>query len=276
MAQDEPLMDAERAFEVNVHNRILDTALEAIHRRFLTHGTLFADLAWLDPRSFEQIRTTTLPNNALVLSRCLVKFDSSATVDNLQSELKCLAGQWNRLKASHLEDYMTRTVEDGAEGQEEETDIVDKTCASCKNCPLCCYQILKRLNMLSDAHHLLGLAYKFLLTLSLTQVACERTFSTLKLIKSRLRSNLSASKLEAFMLMATEKDILMALDTDTVIDTVAEKSESQKAALVRMPSLVCCRRSSSGDDLHPFSLSSKFIEEFSYIHPFGDWVHRIG
>ena len=36
---------------------------------------------------------------------------------------------------------------------------------------------------------------------------------------------MSASKLEAFMLMATEKDILMGLDTDTVTDRVAEKSE---------------------------------------------------
>ena len=86
--------------------------------------------------------------------------------------------------------------------------------------------------MLSDAYHLLGLAYKFLLTLSLTQVACERTFSTLKFIKNRLRSNLSASKLEAFMLMATEKDILMALDTDVVIDKVANKSALMRKLLL--------------------------------------------
>ena len=97
----------------------------------MIHGTLFTDLAWLDPRSFDNIRTTTLPNNAFeVLSRCLMKFKTSATVDNLKSELKCLAGQWNRLKASHLEDYKTKTVEYGAEGQEEETDIVDRSCAS--------------------------------------------------------------------------------------------------------------------------------------------------
>lgn len=50
-----PLMDPDRTFEVNVHTRILDTALEAIHRRCMTHGPLFADLAWLDPRSFEQV-----------------------------------------------------------------------------------------------------------------------------------------------------------------------------------------------------------------------------
>ena len=85
--------------------------------------------------------------------------------------------------------------------------------------------------MLTDAYPVLGLAYKYLLTLSLTQVACERTFSILKFIKNRLRSTLSSDKLEAFMLMATEKDILMALDSDSVIDRLAEKSELLKKLL---------------------------------------------
>lgn len=65
---------------------------------------------------------------------------------------------------------------------------------------------------------------KFLLTLSITHVACEHTFSTLKFIKSRLRSTLSQDHLEAFMLMATEKDVIMHLDTDTVINRVAEQT----------------------------------------------------
>ncbi|KAL3999518.1 glycine hydroxymethyltransferase [Sarotherodon galilaeus] len=87
-----------------------------------------------------------------------------------------------------------------------------------------------RFNMLSDAYGLLGLAYKYLLTL--TQVACERTFSTLKFIKSRLRSNLSANKQEIFMLMVTEKDILMSLDSDKVIDGVAEKNDLLRKLLL--------------------------------------------
>lgn len=189
-------------------------------------------MVWLDPRKFDQIRTISLPSNALQnLSTCLLKFDSRATVNNLQSELKSFAGQWDRLKTSHMDEYKTRTAEGGsAEGGE--CEIVTKSCDSCKNCPLCCYQILRQFNMLSDAYRLLGLAYKYLLTLSLTQVACERTFSTLKFIKSKLRSSLSANKLEMFMLMATEKDILMSLDVDIVIDRVAEKSELLRKLLL--------------------------------------------
>ncbi|KAL6466244.1 hypothetical protein MHYP_G00263770 [Metynnis hypsauchen] len=151
MAQDETSSDAFETYEVKVHNPIMDTVIEAIQRRFLAHGSLYADLSFLDPKNFPQIKTCALPDSAL--------------------------------------------------------------------------QDLSRFNLLTDAYHHLGFAYKFLLTLSVTQVACERSFSTLKFIKSRLRSSLSASKLEAFMIMATEKDILMGLDTDTVIDRVAEKSE---------------------------------------------------
>ncbi|KAJ8369227.1 hypothetical protein SKAU_G00092550 [Synaphobranchus kaupii] len=41
-------------------------------------------------------------------------------------------------------------------------------------------------NLLTDAYHVIGMGYKFLLTLSVTQVACERTFSTLKFVKNRV------------------------------------------------------------------------------------------
>jgi len=78
--------------EVHVYNQIMDTAVEVIHRRFLSHGTLYNDLAILDPRNFPEIRTNGLPQYALQeLSKCLLKFNNNATVDNLQCELKNLA-----------------------------------------------------------------------------------------------------------------------------------------------------------------------------------------
>ena len=47
-------------------------------------------------------------------------------------------------------------------------------------------------------------AYKYLLTLSVSQVLCERSFSKLKFILNRLRSSLNQEHLEAFMLMSSE------------------------------------------------------------------------
>lgn len=81
---------------------------------------MYADLALLDPKNFSQLtyRASALPQTALQeLSKCLIKFDSRATVANLQSELMSLAEQWTRLKQSRFEEYTTRTMDDhGPEG----------------------------------------------------------------------------------------------------------------------------------------------------------------
>ncbi len=100
-----------------------------------------------------------------------------------------------------LDEYKVKMLEDKTE--DEGVEIRCKECPLCNECSLCCYQILGRFNLMSNAYHLLGLAYKFLLTLSIPQVACECTLSMLKFIKTRLRSKLSQEHLEAFMLMAT-------------------------------------------------------------------------
>ena len=60
--------------------------------------------------------------------------------------------------------------------------------------------------------------YERLLTLSFTQVSCERAFTKSKQIKTRLRSNLANDKLEAVMLITSEKDLL---DNITVHDIIA-------------------------------------------------------
>lgn len=89
MAQDESLSDSEKAHKINVHHQILDTAVEAMHKRFLTHGTLYAVLSLLHPKNFPLIHTSALPKSALErLSKRLVVYDSRATATNLQIELR--------------------------------------------------------------------------------------------------------------------------------------------------------------------------------------------
>ena len=52
------------------------------------------------------------------------------------------------------------------------------------------------------------------MTLAVTQVECERSFSLLKIIKSRLRSMLGQEQLEAFMLLSIERRILDGISND--------------------------------------------------------------
>ena len=134
----------------------MDTITESIHRRFLTHGTLYSDLALLDLRNFAEMSSDALPDFAFQeCSKCLLRFDSRATAVNLHSQLKCLAAQWPQLKMSALEEYKVRMVGGGCDDDEKDTDILNK---SCKECPVCCYQILKRYNLFTDVYHILGWA----------------------------------------------------------------------------------------------------------------------
>jgi hypothetical protein len=56
----------------------------------------------------------------------------------------------------------------------------------CKSC--CAYVLIFKYNLFCTAYTNVALMYEFVLTLSIRQVPCERSFSTLKFIKNRLRS----------------------------------------------------------------------------------------
>jgi hypothetical protein len=64
-------------------------------------------------------------------------------------------------------------------------------------------KVLIKYNFYSNAHQFLAVAYKYLLCLLVTQIACERSFSTLKYIINRLRSKITNEY--AFMVMSVEK-----------------------------------------------------------------------
>ena len=89
----------------------------------------------------------------------------------------------------------------------------------------------QKFNLHSLAYSNLFLAYKFVLTLSSSQVACERSFSKLKYILNRLRNLLSQSSLQSFMLMSCEKDLLPRINNNEIIDFLASTSETMKKLL---------------------------------------------
>ena len=80
--------------------------------------------------------------------------------------------------------------------------------------------------MLTNTFKYLGLAYRYLLTLSVTQVACERSFSALKFIKTHVRSRLRQDNLEGLMLMKVEHELTLAIDNEFIIDKIANHSKS--------------------------------------------------
>jgi hypothetical protein len=70
-----------------------------------------------------------------------------------------------------------------------------------------------------------------MLTLSVTQVGCERSFSKLKYIKNYLRNTLGQDILESFMLMNVEKNLLNSIDSNDVINKLAARNSTFKNLL---------------------------------------------
>ena len=120
-------------------------------------------------------------------------------------------------------------------GQEESADDVS-TCKengkTCKSCFTCAYKVLHQYSLNSTASSDLYTVYHLLLTLAITQVECERLFSKLKLIKTRLRCSLSQENLDSFMLMSVESDILNKISLDKVVDKLASTSKELKKLLL--------------------------------------------
>lgn len=111
-------------------------------------------------------------------------------------------------------------------GTHDEENSKDKCCV------VCCFSIIVNYNLYTNAYPGLYLAYKLLLTFSINQVGCERTFSKLKYVKNYLRNTLSQNHLESFILMSVEKEILNKINPYDIIDKVAIQSETLKKKLI--------------------------------------------
>ena len=76
--------------------------------------------------------------------------------------------------------------------------------------------------------------YKYLITLSIKQCSRERSFSKLKILKTRLRSALTQDNLEALMLIALKKDIELQLNNikERIIDRFALTSKEFSSLLL--------------------------------------------
>jgi hAT family C-terminal dimerisation region len=193
-----------------------------------------------------------MPSDALQhLSGLLRKFDDSVTKHQLQTELLDFARKWESFETTLEDEYnllfdteVSDSVLDNIRQSEpvefetvftipaaENSDRNKNKCKSCKKCIVCCYFVLQKFNLHSLAYSNLFLAYKFVLTLSSSQVACERSFSKLKYILNRLRNLLSQSSLQSFMLMSCEKDLLPRINNNEIIDFLASTSETMKKLL---------------------------------------------
>ncbi|XP_025203834.1 uncharacterized protein LOC112600743 [Melanaphis sacchari] len=231
---DNQIMNSETKYMIEVHNVIMDNTITSIEKKFLGNKKMYTDFACLSPSYFEDLQKNNLPATALYeLTSKIKPFEQTITTDGLKSELLSFSRNWSNLKKSIPETYEAYKNVESDDGDlfDNEISTEKSHCKTCMNCAICCYSVLQKYNLYCNAYSNLALAYKYLLTLPCSQVACERSFSFLKCIKTRLRSTLSENKLEAFMLMGIEKDILYEIDNHEVIELLKSKSTLLKNKL---------------------------------------------
>ena len=86
--------------------------------------------------------------------------------------------------------------------------------------------------MYCRSYPLLYQAYKVILTLSPTQVGCERTFRKLRYVKNRLRNQLTQDRLDFLLLMCVERVVLLRISNHTIIDELAEMYAEMRRLLL--------------------------------------------
>ncbi len=81
-----------------------------------------------------------------------------------------------------------------------------------------------------DIYPNLSIALRLLLTLPVTVASSERSFSSLKLIKTYLRSTMTQKRLSALAVISIEQEVRKSLDMESVIARFAE-AKARKARL---------------------------------------------
>ncbi|XP_065210573.1 uncharacterized protein LOC135838749 [Planococcus citri] len=194
-------LQPKKYFEVNVYNTTFNTAINSITERFLPNKQLYGDLECFDPKRFEQIAKEGLPEGAL---KRICELVPSLDEEKLKEELQSFVKLYPKISSSSWSDIYKKVNESDSDSTDIDEDDTE-------NCTI--------------AFENLYVAYKYLLTLPMTQVMCERVFSKLKLIKTKTRNTLSNETLETLLLMYVEREILLQVDSEEVIEKLCLRSD---------------------------------------------------
>lgn len=156
-----------------------------VNKRVIVPDTAFSSLVKWIPN----LKLVELKNEYFSFSSCIMELLKSMTLDQ--------SNTYPDTESNH-----SCNENSTSENSENEDSTTNKN-------KLNSLQILKLLNSynLIAAFPNLYTAYKYLCTIPSTSVSNERSFSKLKLIKTRLRSTMHQTCLECLILLSCEKDI---------------------------------------------------------------------
>ena len=213
----------------------VDSVSTGITNRFSSSRHVFEALAILSPKAFPtflEIYSTTVQVYENVIKFCeTYKIDP----DRCAAELLSFATVFKHFNFNLVERKSTDfDISDeqysNSDSSEEEDEIAekseDKTFADCLSL------LTDKRYQLVDAYPTLVLTCSIAMAIPITSCSAERSFSTLKRVKTRLRSSMVQDRLEGLMLMSIERNILLNLDREKLINLLGESSSELRKLLL--------------------------------------------
>ncbi|XP_065321026.1 zinc finger MYM-type protein 1-like [Gordionus sp. m RMFG-2023] len=188
--QDKRPQESIDLYRVEVFRPIIDQIINSLSERFSANRELILNVRYLHPRHFDYINSKGISEMALEKLAQLANISS----DKLHNELCSFYSVFKDLIAelNETDDDILCTSEES----NEEDGILqydnNSKCDKCNNCLICVYEILKRL--------------------------IAREHLAMKIIKKRLRANIGQEKLEAFLMMSVERELLSQIEIEDILD----------------------------------------------------------
>lgn len=217
-------------FKSQVYFFVLDTVSTVLNSRYSQAREVLKDFSLL---SVERIKLFSsqqdFPRDSFDALKCWI---SELNIESLRTEYSAFCNAYSSLTAGlNLGDTLhdTQNSDDDWSDNENHDEEEPTTSKSNKENAASMLQLLSKFN-LSSAFPNLYLAYKALYTIPVTSAAAERSFSKVKIIKSRLRSTMTQSRLESLLLLNCETDI--NIDLNQAINKLATSSTLMKKLLL--------------------------------------------
>ena len=223
LAEDEPATSAEDKWRREVFYVAVDSVSTGITNRFSSSRHVFEAFAIFSPKAFPmflEIYPTTVQVKENVIKFCeTYKIDP----DRCAVELLSFATVFKHFNLNLVErkstDFDISDEEYSNSDSSEEEDEIAEKCEDKR------YQLV-------DAYPTLVHAYSIAMAIPITSCSVERSFSTLKRVKTRLRFSMVQDRLEGLMLMSIERNILLNLDREKLINLLGESSSELRKLLL--------------------------------------------
>ncbi|CAI6351816.1 unnamed protein product [Macrosiphum euphorbiae] len=220
-------------YKIEVYNTVLDQIISSISSRFEGARKILADLSF-----FSYERLISINEGCSIPEDCFIYLKTwipNIEIDELKMEYITFAKCFMELKNGINIKKLHNKSEPGDENDDDELhdSSSDTETESNTDAPkITALDIIKLLNSynLISAFPNLYTAYKYACTIPATSASCERSFSKLKLIKTRLRSTMKQNLLEPLMLLSCERNI--EINEDEAINNYANTSKILKEALL--------------------------------------------